>query len=122
MIYAQPTGGLKSYWFSCLYVFMNLSVFPVIYFSIAAVCSLIKVDTVLPKSKRKNAKTVFKMVFTLAVYVLICGTLSTMEIIHIWHPLTDIGRLVVFIIIFPLHSVTNPWMVTIIPSLQAVRT
>ncbi len=119
MIYAQPTGGLKSKWFACLYILMNVSMIPVIYFSIAAVCSLLKVDTLLPTSKFKKTKPVFKIVFTLALYVLTCGSLSLMEIIHIWHPITDVGRLVVFIIIVPLHSLISPWMVTIIPSLQS---
>ncbi len=122
MIYAQPDGGLKSNWFSCFYIFMNISVIPVVYLSIAAVCSLLKVDTALLKSKVKKTKPVFKMAFTLAVYVLICGSLSMMEIINIWHPLTDTGRLVVFVLIFPLHLLTNPWMLTIIPYLHGVRT
>ncbi len=114
MIYAQPNGGMKSNWLSCFYIIMNMSVIPVIYFSIAAVSRLLKADTVLLKTTLKKAKPVFKMVFTLVVYVLICGSLSIMEIIHIWHPLTDICRLVVFVLIFPLHSLTNPWMITMI--------
>ncbi len=122
MIYAQPTGGLKSKWFACLYILMNVSIIPLIYFSIAAVYSLLKLDTVPSVSKIKRKKPVFKMFFTLIVYVLICGSHSIMEIIHIWQPLTDIGRLVVFIVIFPLHSLTNPWVVTIIPSLQSACT
>ncbi len=119
IIYVQPTGGLKSNWFSCLYVLMNVSVFPVVYYSIAAIYSLTNEDTVL-NQKHKNTKPIFKMVFTLVMYVLICWSLSIIEIIHIWHPLTDIARLVVVIVIFPLHSLTNPWMVTLIPYLQLV--
>ncbi len=114
IIYVQPTGGLKSNWFSCLYVLMNVSVIPVIYYSIAAIRSLTNEVTVLNK-KRKNTKPVFKMVFTLVVYILICWSLSIIEIIHIWHPLNDTVHFVVFIIIFSLHSLTNPWMVTLIP-------
>ncbi len=119
LIYAQPSGGLKSNWFACLYVLMNVSVIPVTYYSIATVCSLTRKDAVLEK-KRKNAKPAFKIVFTSVVYVLICGSLSIIEITNIWHPLTDVGRLVMFIIVFPLHSLTNPWMVTLIPCLQSV--
>ncbi len=120
LIYAQAMGGLKSNWFSCLYVYMNVSLTPMIYYSIVMVCSLTKWDSVL-KKKRKNTKPVLKILSTLLVYIIICGSLSIMEIIHIWHPLTDLGRLIVFIIIFPLHALTNPWVVTIIPYLQQVQ-
>ncbi len=59
LIYAQPMGGLKSNWFSCLYVSMNVALTPVIYYSIVTVCNLTKKDHVL-KKKRKNTKPVFK--------------------------------------------------------------
>ncbi len=120
LIYAQPIGGLKSNWFSCLYISINVSLAPVIYYSITTVCKLTKEDSVL-KRKRNNTKPVLKMLCTLVVYVLICVSLSVMEIIHTWHPIADLGRLVVFIIIFPLHALTNPWVVSIIPYLQHVH-
>ncbi len=40
LLYAQPTSGLKSSWISCLYVVMNVSVIPVISYSIGTVYSL----------------------------------------------------------------------------------
>ncbi len=61
------------------------------------------------------------MTFTVVVYVLICGSLTIIEVIHIWHPLTDLGRLVVWTLIFPLHSLTNPWVVTITPCLKVAK-
>ncbi len=118
LIYAQSSNGLKSNWFSCLYVFMNVSIIPVIYYSLGTVYSLTKQDIVLER-KGKITKPTFKIVFTLLVYVLICVSLSIMEITNVWHPLTDVGRLVMFISIFPLHALTNPWMVTLIPCLQS---
>ncbi len=118
LIYLQ-TSSLKSKWFWCLCVLMNVSVIPVSYYSIRTVYSLTRETTALAK-KYKNATPVFKMVSTLVVYLLICVSISIMEIVHVWRPLTDLGQLVVFIIIFPLHSLTNPWVVSIIPYLQLV--
>ncbi len=117
LIYAQPLGGSKSNWFSCLYVLMNLSIIPAIYYSLGTVYTLTKRGTVLEKKgKSQNRHSKQSLHYW---YVLICGSLSIIEITNIWNPLTDLGRLVMFIAINPFHSLTNSWMVTLIPCLES---
>ncbi len=120
LIHARPIADWTSNWFLSLYIFMDLSLIPIICYSIGAVRSLIKKETVR-STKNKRTKPVVKILLTLCMYVLVCGSLTVIEVINIWYPLSGTDRFWIFIAICPLHALLNPWVISISSCLNMLK-
>ncbi len=113
-IYAHPLGGWKSNWFLSLYGSFVLSVIPATCFCVGTVRSLMESGTLI-QHRQRNWKPAFKILVTIVIYILTCLSLGVIGVIDIYFPLPDLAYILMFITIFPLQSLTNPWIITYLP-------
>ncbi len=110
-IFAHPLRGWKSYWFLSLYVLVLISVIPALCFSVGIVRILTQADTVI-QHKHNNRKPVFKIFVSTAIYLLTCLSLCVLGVIRTSVFVPNNTYIWIFITIFPLHALTNPWVIT----------